>query len=140
MTGGTRPCPSCGAPLPQEASFCPYCMETLRHRREAEPPVRRWLKPVRQAVLPLVLAALAAAAFLLYDVVTPDTYDAWGELTYTKPLTKKEWMLYKLLPSSDNPDIRKPPIAEQLKEAGRLAQENRGQPGPKKDAPDRGNR
>ena len=35
---------------------------------------------------------------------------------------------------------RQPPIAEQLKEAGRLAQENRGQPGPKKDAPDRGDR
>lgn len=78
-----------------------------------------------------------------YDERRPvegEAFRAWGELTYTKPLTKKEWMLYELLPSSDNPDMRKPPIAEQLKEAGRLAQENRGQPGPKKDAPDRGDR
>lgn len=35
---------------------------------------------------------------------------------------------------------RQPPIAEQLKEAGRLAQENRGKPAPKKDAPDKGDR
>ena len=35
---------------------------------------------------------------------------------------------------------KQPPIAEQLKEAGRLAQENRGKPGPKKDAPDKGDR
>ncbi|MDU5423488.1 MAG: hypothetical protein E6123_01350 [Clostridiales bacterium] len=35
---------------------------------------------------------------------------------------------------------RQPPIAEQLKEAGRLAQESRGTPAPKKDAPDHGDR
>lgn len=34
----------------------------------------------------------------------------------------------------------KPPIAEQLKAAERLAQENRGTPAPKKDAPDHGGR
>ena len=82
MTGGTRPCPVCGAPLPSEASFCPHCMAALRPRREAEPPLRRWLRPLRRAVLLLVLAALAAAVCLLYDAVTPDTYDGWGELTY----------------------------------------------------------
>ncbi|MCI7473285.1 MAG: hypothetical protein MSB10_06340 [Clostridiales bacterium] len=82
MTGGTKPCPSCGAPLPSEASFCPHCMEALRPRREAEPPLRRWLRPLRRVVLLAVLAALAAAVCLLYDAVTPDTYDGWGELTY----------------------------------------------------------
>lgn len=82
MTGGTRPCPVCGATLPSEASFCPYCMEALRPRREAKAPVRRWLRPLRRVLFLLALAALAAAAFLLYQAVTPHTYDGWGELTY----------------------------------------------------------
>lgn len=82
MTGGTRPCPVCGAPLPREASFCPHCMEPLRPRREAEFPIRRWLRPLRRVLFLLALAALAAAAFLLYQAVTPHTYDGWGELTY----------------------------------------------------------
>ena len=80
MTGGTRPCPVCGASLPWEASFCPYCMEALRPRREAKAPVRRWLRPLRRVLFLLVLAALAAAAFLLYQAVTPHTYDC---LLYT---------------------------------------------------------
>lgn len=46
-------------------------------------PVRRWLKPLRHAFVLLALAALMAAAFLLYDAFSPDVYDAWGELTYT---------------------------------------------------------
>ena len=82
MTGGTRPCPVCGATLPSEASFCPHCMEPLRPRREAEFPIRRWVKPLRRVLFLLVLAALAAAVFLLYQAVTPHTYDGWGELTY----------------------------------------------------------
>ncbi len=82
MGGKTRPCPRCGAPLPEEASFCPRCTENLRPRREVEVPLRRWLKPLRRAALLLVLAALAAAAFLLYQTLAPDRYDAWGELTY----------------------------------------------------------
>lgn len=82
MTGGTRPCPVCGATLPSEASFCPYCMEALRPRREAKAPVRRWLRPLRRVLFLLALAALAAAVFLLYQAVTPHTYDGWGELTY----------------------------------------------------------
>ena len=82
---------------------------------------------------------------------------AWGHLTYTKPLTEKAAVDYELRPSPDNPDMqrrtyelaqlkearptdRKPPIAEQLKKAGRLAQKNRGAPAPKKDAPDHGDR
>ena len=83
---------------------------------------------------------------------------AWGHLTYTKPLTEKAAADCELRPAPDNPDLqrrpyelaqlegrarhgdRKTPIAEQLKEAGRLAEESRGTPAPKKDAPDHGGR
>lgn len=70
-------------------------------------------------------------------------FRAWGELVFDKPLTEREAADYELRPAPEHThrDLEKrPPIAEQLKEAGRLAQENRGKPGPKKDAPDKGDR
>lgn len=78
----TKSCPACGAPLPEETSFCPYCTENLRPRQAVEVPVRWWIKWLKRMVTLLVLAALAASAFLLYDALTPDTYDGRGELTY----------------------------------------------------------
>lgn len=70
---------------------------------------------------------------------------AWGHLTYTKPLTEKQVSDYELRPAPEvselcRKDGRPRPIAEQMKEAGRLAQERQAPPGPKKDAPDRGER
>lgn len=72
-------------------------------------------------------------------------FRAWGHLTYTKPLTEKQASDYELRPAKDNPDIRremavKRPIAEQMKAAAKLAEKNRGNPAPKKDAPDKGDR
>ncbi len=55
---------------------------------------------------------------------------AWGYLTYTRPLTEQDIFDYELRPSPENPDLRRDrprPIAEQLAEAERLAQEHRGQ-------------
>ena len=80
MDGPTKACPSCGASLPGNASFCPHCARDIHTRRSVQLPVRRWLRPLRRAV---VLAGLLLLAALLYDAVTPDVYDAWGELTYT---------------------------------------------------------
>lgn len=76
----TRACPSCGASLPGNASFCPHCARDIHTRRSVQLPVRRWLRPLRRTV---ALAGLLLLAALLYDAVTPDVYDAWGELTYT---------------------------------------------------------
>ena len=77
-----KSCPRCGASLPEGVSFCPFCAGDIRSRREVAVPVRRWLRSLRRVLFLLALAALAAAVCLLYDAVTPDTYDAWGELTY----------------------------------------------------------
>jgi len=72
-------------------------------------------------------------------------FRAWGHLTYAKPLNEKQASDYELRPSKDNPDICreatvKRPIAEQMKTAARLVEENRGNSAPKKDAPDKGDR
>ena len=64
---------------------------------------------------------------------------AWGHLTYTKPLTPREASDYELRPAPDNPD-RPRPIAQQMKEAARLADAGRDKQTPKKKAPDRGDR
>ena len=59
-----------------------------------------------------------------------ESFRAWGELWYLHPLTEKQIADYELRPAHDNPEGRepvpergaakKPPIAEQMKEAGRM--------------------
>lgn len=66
---------------------------------------------------------------------------AWGHLTYTRPLTEREATDYELRPSRENPrraEMKQRPIAEQMKEAQKLARERRTGPVPGKDTPDRG--
>ena len=67
---------------------------------------------------------------------------AWGHLTYTKPLTEKQASDYELRPAPNISELRREssrprPIAQQMKEAAALAEANRGDPAPKKKAPDR---
>ena len=66
---------------------------------------------------------------------------AWGYLTYTRPLTEKQASDYELRPAPDNPD-RPCPIAEQMKNAAKLAEADRGSeaPAPQRRQPDRGDR
>ena len=62
-------------------------------------------------------------------------------LTYTRPLTEKQASDYELRPAPDNPD-RPRPIAEQMKNAAKLAEADRGSeaPAPQRRQPDRGDR
>ena len=87
MSGRTRPCPHCGAALPEEASFCPHCAQAVRPRKEVAVPARMWRKKVRRALLLAGLVLLTAGGLLLgaalYRAVTPDLYDAYGEVVYS---------------------------------------------------------
>ena len=87
MSGRTRPCPHCGAALPEEASFCPHCAQAVRPRKEVAVPARMWRKKVRRALLLAGLVLLTAGGLLLgaalYQAVTPDLYDAYGEVVYS---------------------------------------------------------
>ena len=71
---------------------------------------------------------------------------AWWHLTYTRPLTEKEASDYELRPApviselSRKNDDRPLSIAQQMKEAGALAEASQGDPIHKKKAPDRGDR
>ena len=78
------------------------------------------------------------------------TIRAWGELWYLHPLTEKQIADYELRPAHDNPEGRepvpergaekKPPIAQQMKEAGRKARKQRALDAPEKKSPSRGDR
>ena len=79
-----------------------------------------------------------------------ESFRAWGELWYLHPLTEKQIADYELRPAHDNPEGRepvpergaakKPPITEQLKAGQKEVQEHRAPDGPKKKAPNRGDR
>ena len=82
--------------------------------------------------------------------VSGEVFRAWGELWYLHPLTEKQIADYELRPAHDNPEGRepvpergaaqKPPIAEQMKEAGRKAREQRAPDAPEKKSPSRDDR
>ena len=60
---------------------------------------------------------------------------AWGHLTYTKPLTEKQAADYELRPAQEVAGLlrdggRPRPIAEQMAEAQKLADKQRGEIGP----------
>lgn len=73
-------------------------------------------------------------------------FQAWGHLTYTRPLTEKEAADYELRPAPNisglwrEESVKARPIADQLKEAAKQAREQQDGPAPKKKAPDRGDR
>ena len=92
-------------------------------------------------------------AHLNYNARQPvdgESFRAWGELWYLHPLTEKQIADYELRPAHDNPEGRepvpergaakKPPIAEQMKEAGRKAREQRAPDAPEKKSPSRDDR
>ena len=82
--------------------------------------------------------------------VPGEAFQAWGAITYAHPLTEREMQDYELRPAHDNPEGRepvpergaakKPPIAEQMKEAGRKAREQRAPDAPEKKSPSRDDR
>ena len=73
-------CPRCGAALPEEASFCPFCAGSINRRTAVEPPSLRGRRVLRALLFSAVLAAAVLAVFLL---TRPRVYDGVGEVVYT---------------------------------------------------------
>ena len=124
---------------------------TLKDCREMEISLGLDLKGGMNVILevsvPDVIRALAdnkPDEIFNYDQRIPvenGSFLAWGYLTYTRPLTEKQASDYELRPAPDNPD-RPRPIAEQMKNAAKLAEADRGAeaPAPQRRQPDRGDR
>ncbi len=76
----SKQCKSCGAELPEGASFCPHCTRSQIEKQNVKPP-RLWRKKALIAALcVLVLAAAALAVFLPHR---PKTYEGGASVTYT---------------------------------------------------------
>ena len=75
-----KPCPYCGADLPEGASFCPHCAKSVNERTAPTPP-----RPFPRKLLHRVIAAalLAAAALGVWFYTQPKTYEGIGEVIYT---------------------------------------------------------
>lgn len=56
-------CPYCGAPLPEDASFCPHCTQSIRNRQPVKVPSHLWRKGLKWL---LTLALILAVAGGLY--------------------------------------------------------------------------
>ena len=80
--GNKQICPFCGAALPAEASFCPYCARSVNRRQEVSPPSVRWRRALRRALAVLACLLLAGTGAALYQSTRPQAYDAAGEIYY----------------------------------------------------------
>ena len=75
-----KKCPYCGAPLPEEASFCPHCAKSINRRSQPQKPLLIPVKVLRGILLCGVLAVLAG---VLYLSTRPQTVEGMGEVYYT---------------------------------------------------------
>ena len=75
-----KKCPYCGAPLPEEASFCPHCVKSINRRSQPQKPLLIPVKVLRGILLCGVLAVLAG---VLYLSTRPQTVEGMGEVYYT---------------------------------------------------------
>lgn len=77
-----KPCPRCGAMIHEEASFCPYCAESVNERNEIQPPRQMSRRALYGA---LIIVAAAALALLMFGIRhRPKVYDNGGtEVIYT---------------------------------------------------------
>lgn len=74
-----KPCPHCGAQLPEEASFCPRCAKSVNARTTPTQP-----RPFPRKLLYRLLAAalLAAVALGVWRYTQPKTYEGVGKVIY----------------------------------------------------------
>ena len=73
-------CPHCGAPLPEEASFCPRCAGSINRRTVLKPPPYIPIPFLRVLILVGIGAAVLTALFIYFS---PKKVDGTGYAVYT---------------------------------------------------------
>lgn len=58
-------CPHCGVALPEHASFCPHCAQSVRDRETAKVPAHLWRKGLKWVLLLVLIVAVGAGAWAL---------------------------------------------------------------------------
>lgn len=76
-----KPCPHCGADLPEKAAFCPCCARSLGPRKVLRPP---WRPSIRLARTALAVLAVLVLVLAVWQYVRPRVYDnGTAEVLYT---------------------------------------------------------
>ncbi len=75
-----RICPHCGAELPENASFCPYCAHSLNVRVECKPPKAIWGRVLHIGIMMAIAAGIMCAAWLY---TRPQELEGAGSVQYT---------------------------------------------------------
>lgn len=77
-----KKCPHCGAQLPEEASFCPHCTQSINQRATPIPPRHMPRRALYSALL-IVLVLVMALASAWWWSSRPQTYESdTGEISY----------------------------------------------------------
>lgn len=99
-----KKCPYCGALLPEEASFCPNCAQSVNPRHKPKPPFHISVKFLRYG---LFFALFVLLFFGWLWKSRPKTYDGKGEITYTDSDGT-----YQLLISNNNSRYQSTPYVQ----------------------------
>lgn len=97
-----KKCPNCGAELPEGASFCPHCAQSINERTEPAPPRPFPRKAVYAIIAVIVVAAVALGIWLTNR---PKTYEGGAEILYQNQDGEYQivlgWMNDRYSPAND---------------------------------------
>ena len=74
-------CPNCGAPLPQNASFCPHCARSVRDHQAVSIPSHLWRKGLKRVLILLVVLAVAVGLYARFGREAPSAGLPAGDTT-----------------------------------------------------------
>lgn len=101
-----RNCPHCGAPLPEDAVFCPHCAQDVHPRKTPKPPIPLRNKLLLGLLALVIVAAAGAGIYWFNRPYVPQTYDGVGEVFYS--VDNREYQLAVAWPDNRTepaPDI-----------------------------------
>lgn len=110
-----RNCPHCGAPLPEDAVFCPHCAQDVHPRKTPKPPIPLRNKLLLGLLALVIVAAAGAGIYWFNRPYVPQTYDGVGEVFYS--VDNREYQLAVAWPDNRTepaPDIHMSGRAEDV--------------------------
>ena len=102
-------CPHCGAPLPEDAAFCPACARDVHTRKKARTPVPLRNKVLLAGLILILLAGGLGAAAWINRPYQPRSFEGDGEVLYTDETGSYQLVLaYNETPYNPVPLVEQP--------------------------------
>ena len=103
-----KKCPHCGAPLPDEAVFCPHCASDIHGRKTVREPYPMRKKALCALLMAVVLVCVAAGAYFGSRPYVPQEFDGGGSGEVFYSIGDTEYQINVAWPNNRNdpaPDI-----------------------------------